>query len=212
MRKLIVSSVWFLISLLIVGSNIATAEIYKWVVNGKVHYSDHPQIGARKVKKLTLPKLSTHSAVNVNPGRLTLLPETTLKKVAETYSVAITSPKAEQNFNGHAGNVTLRFRVSPKLKSGAGHVIQYRIDEQSSVDVKDLEVNLNNVDRGAHKLFVKIVDNQGIDLSSEVRAQFYVQRPSSLILQNLKNTNSAAPSLSKAKPVKGITAPPANPK
>ncbi|VAW79285.1 hypothetical protein MNBD_GAMMA12-458 [hydrothermal vent metagenome] len=204
--------IWILTVSFALTHNVANAEIYKWEVDGKVHYSDRPQIGVHKVKKLKLKKLSTHSPVTVNLSQTHITPERIKKDVSKTYGLGITSPVANQNFNGHAGNVTLRFSITPKLKSGAGHVIQYRIDEQSYSESIELEVTLDNIDRGAHQLFAKIVDNQGIDLSAEISVPFNVQRPSSLILQNLKNTNSAAPNLSGAKPVPGITAPPANPK
>ncbi len=212
MNNWAIKIIWVITASLGLMHNVVNAEIYKWTVNGKVHYSDRPQIGVHKIKKLKLQKLSTHSPVTVNASQ-THIPSDPIKKdVSKTYGLGVSSPVANQNFNGHAGNVTLRFRVTPTLKAGAGHVIQYKIDEQNYSESTDLEVTLNNIDRGAHQLFVKIVDNQGIDLSAEVIVRFNVQRPSSLILQNLKNTNSAAPSLSGAKPIPGITAPPANPK
>ena len=190
----------------------AFAEVYKWTVNGKVHYSDRPQIGAKKVKKLKLQKLTIHKAVTVNPANTHYKTEAKRKNISATYKLDIVKPGVEQSFTSSAGNVGLEFSVSPQLNAGAGHTIRYRIDNQAFTEMTDLSATLNNVDRGTHNVFVKVVDNQGIALSSEVSRKFHVHRPSSLILQNLKNTGAAAPNLSQSKPVKGITAPPANPK
>lgn len=190
----------------------AFAEVYKWTVNGKVHYSDRPQVGARKVKKLKLEKLTIHKAVTVNPANTYYKTEPKRKNISTTYKLSIVKPVVDQSFTSSAGNVGLEFSLLPQLNAGAGHTIRYRIDNQAFTEMTDLSVTLNNVDRGTHSIFVKVVDNQGIALSSEVSRKFHVHRPSSLILQNLKNTGAAAPNLSRSKPVKGITAPPANPK
>jgi len=155
----------------------ANAEVYRWEENGKVLYSDKPN---RKAKKIKLNGISTYKSRRINP-RFTAPDRQVRKDISKTYQVSVLSPGSKQTLYINNGNVSVRFGVSPRIDTAAGHKIQYSITNTGlSGTTAEMELEFKSMDRGEHTVIAKIVDSSGRVLSSEVKSVFYLRRHSIL--------------------------------
>ena len=178
-----------LLLLLMLISLVTHAEVYKWVENGEVHYSDNP-IHKGKKKKVTLPEISDYKSTPVRSVPLPRLTEEQDKK--ERYALSLVSPSQDQTFGDNTGNVAIEFKSDPAIASHAGHRIELRIGNKV-FKLTSLSSVIQNVDRGTHQLVARVITSDGKVLSNEVKVSFHVKRRSVLIKKNLKTHKLLAP-------------------
>jgi len=163
----------------------AHAEIYKWVdSDGNVHYGDQPDTAAaRPMKKL--PALSTY-APPVVPEKEESAPgapeiaspadKAGPNAAAKGYrSISIVSPEDQATVRSSPGTVPVFVALAPVLRKG--DYLKVILDGKALPGkYQGTVINLENVDRGEHKLAVAVYDKQGRkQLQSDART-FYLHR------------------------------------
>lgn len=152
---------------------IAQAEVYKWVdEDGKVHYSDEPKSGA-KVLEL---KPKTQNQIKLPPPVvLNQSDEKESKSKPVNYALSIQSPEQDATIRNNQGTISVVSKIEPKLMKSHFLVLfmdDVRVSEPQAKGVFEL----NNIDRGAHTLMVKAIDQNGKVLASSQAKQVYLHR------------------------------------
>lgn len=160
---------------LLVAMNSSAETIYKWVdETGQVHYSDVPRQGAVEiyiapVQTFSMPS-ATRSSAPANAG-----PD----DEAENYDfVGIASPAAEETIWNTGGLVTVAVSLQPGLKMG--HQIVLFMDDQQVAVLPPMSssVQLQDVERGSHKLRAEVIDENGKKLIASATTTFFYQQTS----------------------------------
>lgn len=164
--------------LLVLGAAmVATANagvFYKYYdKNGNMVITDTPREGAEKVETkpvMTIPFPKGHTAS-----------EGEQKKDVKTvtgYTIVIQSPAAESTFQHGGDPIPVAVSVSPALQPG--HKLEMLLDGKSIGDATATSIQPNTLDRGAHQLQVRVVDDKG-RVVKETSAAFFIQQPSALM-------------------------------
>ncbi len=163
----------------------AHAEIYKWVdAEGNVHYGDQPDTAAAKPMK-NLPGLSTYAPPVVpekeegvlegTPEALTKPAKTKAGTVQGYRSISIVSPEDGGTVRSSPGNVPVFVALAPVLRKG--DYLKVIMDGSPLPEkYQGTVINLENVDRGEHKLTVAVYNKQGKKLLQSDTRTFYLHR------------------------------------
>lgn len=143
-------------------------KVYTWVdENGVLHYSDKP------VKGVQAKRVQTEAG-NVVP-RLNdgVMHTSAPPRKATGYEVSITSPGHEATVRDNQGRLNVVGSVSPQPKSN-GYQYRLRMDGRVLGEASDEpRFDLMNVNRGAHKLKIEMLDKTGkVIASSPVKIVF----------------------------------------
>ena len=152
---------WFVALLAALAATPCQAQIYKWrLSDGSIEYSDRaPEKGAERVElspltTYTPPATSTPGAAAGAEGAAAF----------DGYdSFTISAPANNATVRDNAGNVRLRFAVTPALVEG--HAIEVFLDGEKSGRVGVPLLTLANVSRGFHEIHATIVDESGAELT-----------------------------------------------
>lgn len=163
------------------------AEIYKWVDSaGNVHYGDQPDSsGAKKMKKL--PGLSTYAPPQAPKKPETLEMETDVEdsdgepvqaapKEKFTYrELSIVSPDEGATVRSSPGSVTVFVALAPVLRKD--DYLQVILDGTAlKPKYHSTVLQLENVDRGEHRLVVAVYDKDGKKLLQSPTRVFQLHR------------------------------------
>lgn len=159
---------FLLLSCLLVTTVVLGDALYKWVDDkGNVHYSDHPQPGAVKLK---LPQAQTFnaptSAVPVKPSQGNHSQGLSYKKLA------IVSPTAEQVF-WNVQSVSVSVDLEPGLQ--AGDTLTISLDGQSKTGT-GASATFEGLERGEHSVAASVTDASGAKVITAVPVVFYIQK------------------------------------
>jgi hypothetical protein len=171
-----------LIFSLVVISNIAQAsdentgdltKVYKVVgADGSVSFSDQPN---EKSETLMVAPVPTIPAIAPGGAKFTP-PQIKSDKVYNRYSsLAILSPANDSAFYSGSGDVDVILDIKPALLES--DQIQLFLDGNLIRSNNQIQSRLQTVDRGTHKLRVKLVSSSG-QVYMESTSTFTVHRPS----------------------------------
>jgi hypothetical protein len=165
------------------------AEIYKWrLPDGSIEYSDRPpEEGAKRVE---LPPLTTYT-----PPAAAARAATSEGKSAAVFdgydSFTITSPADDATVRDNAGNVDLKFDVTPTLVEG--HAIDIFMDGRKFGRSTASIVTLSNVSRGTHQIYAAIVDEAGAELARTLAINIDLLRASDILSDEEKPPDGETP-------------------
>jgi TolA-binding protein len=173
--------VFYILCLLILCISVSAQVVYKTVkADGSVVYSDILSDGAVPVNLSSMNTVVV-PALNNAASQTTNQINSVKKRSPEVqYSVFIRSPTAEQTLRDNSGAVSINAEVLPK-KSGKFQLI---IDNQIVKTQSNSKFQLENINRGAHTIQIKFLDNSGKILASSIPQAFYLQKTSALINVN----------------------------
>lgn len=157
----------------------AGAPIYSWTdAQGNVVYSDQKPPPGVSAHTIDLKPLNTVPAASAPKAALPAS-QGPAQGAAQTKPVLrIVSPTNEQGVRANNGDVAVKLQVSPGLAKG--QALQLYVDAKPAYVGRSLDVQLNNLDRGAHHAYVVLTDAQGQVLRRSESITFYVLRHSVL--------------------------------
>jgi hypothetical protein len=153
----------------------SAAVVYRWVDDtGQVHFSDVPRDGATEI---TIAPVQTFNLSSAPPAAATVDAEGADELVNYDY-VEIASPAMEETIWNTGGIVTVAVNLQPGLRMG--HQIRLFMDDQQVAVLPPMSssVQLTDVVRGAHRLHLEVVDENGKSLIMSPPRTFYYQQTS----------------------------------
>jgi hypothetical protein len=158
-------------------SSSQTKTVYKWVdKNGKVHFSDQPKDGA---KKMTVRNVQSVDQVISERGKKLLKP---VEKEINPYdafqykSLEIVTPEHEQAQWSNDGVVNVSIKIEPKLRDLDRLKVTLN-GEVVSQHQNKLDFILEGVERGEHLLTVEIIDERKV-VKKTAKSKFYIHKMS----------------------------------
>lgn len=155
--------------LLLILPGLAGAEIYRWVEDGVVHYSDRP---ARDAEQIDLPELQRMAPVAVAEEEEAQAP------AAAGPALRIEQPRPEQTFRDARGLVPAAVSLSADLTPGQ-RLVYYLDGRPVAEPTRQQRLQLEGVARGEHRLSVALVEGDEEIARSET-VTFFMQPPSAL--------------------------------
>jgi len=149
-----------------------SAKIYVWRnEKGVLVYSDTPRPGAEEVKTKKGNVIKRFTNIETQ----TLDIET--KKIAEEYLVIINHPKDNSTIRDNTGSVYISGSIKPIFKRGLK--IQLIVDEKPYLKPQTHTMfSLRNIDRGEHKIKMKLLNEKGKVIALSKAITFYMHRTS----------------------------------
>ncbi len=151
----------------------AASKIYKKVnPDGSVEYSDVPLVpGAKPIKLKPLPTVKlTPVAVPTHPSASAPV------KPFRYESIRILSPQADEAIRSNNGNLSIKGELTPSLQSNLKHHLQWRMDGKILPGANSLNLNLKNLDRGTHKLQLRVLNANGKIMIRTPTISFHILR------------------------------------
>lgn len=172
MRKCLV-----LAGLFVLAAAASATDVYRWVdEDGVVHYSDSPHPGAQKVE---IAEPTTVPAYR-RPGAAERRAPASGDRQAATAgyeSLSIVQPAADETLWNIEGRLTVQLALQPPLRPGDR--VRLYFDGEAR-EVTGLQVQLDEVYRGAHSLQAEVVNPAGELMIRSEPIRFYVQQTSIL--------------------------------
>lgn len=153
----------------------ASAQVYKYLdAYGTIHYSDTPRDSAGS-EAITLAPLNRQPAL---PNALPDNPQQLLPEQEPTHAVysvlSISGLPADQALRANNGSFRVHATLTPSLHSQ--HSLQWFLDDQPYGPASaETALQLNNVDRGEHRLSFKVMAGHHT-LQQSPTVSFYLQR------------------------------------
>lgn len=173
-------AMWKLIILLgLLPTAVAYAEVYKWVDEKGVHYSDRAQPGSEVIRIQN--KAAPESAATGDEQKAAKDSALELEKAssveAEGYqALTISAPANGSSVRSNEGLVTVSVVPSPSLITG--DQFRFTLDGVNLPILSEPSVEFSNVNRGEHSLQVAIVDSNGkVRIQSDV-IKFHLRQAS----------------------------------
>ncbi|WP_341502331.1 DUF4124 domain-containing protein [Gallaecimonas sp. GXIMD4217] len=165
-----------LISTLVIGFGTLAGDgkLYTWTdENGVVHYSDKPHPKAKEVV------VDESSQVRMDAVDTSILdrPEQQEADLPQ-FEVTIVSPTQEETVRDNEGNVPVSIKVAPMFLPS--YKLQVLLDGVPQQGNGPLNFTLENVDRGEHRLQVKLLDRTGREVAVSEPRTFFLHRISVL--------------------------------
>ncbi|RMF98145.1 MAG: DUF4124 domain-containing protein [Gammaproteobacteria bacterium] len=171
-----------LLTWLLLSAAAGATEVYRWVENGQVHYSDRPQEDAERVELKDRTTAFETPAARSRSGR-----EAPAAADAGYESLEIVSPGQEEVLWNIGGRLDVTLSLQPSLQRG--HRLELFLDDKP-VPVPGgnrLRVTVPDVYRGVHVLKARVVGRNGRVLIESEPRTFAVQQTSIL---NPNNPNA----------------------
>lgn len=166
----------YLLLILLIVSAAAYATIYKRTLeDGTVIYTDIPTPDAVPVAE---SKLQQNVIETSKPSTGAIkTPQAPIEQAPKKiYKLTITHPQPEATIRNNAGALT----VSGKITPNAGGLFQLLIDNEVVASANQPQFQLEGINRGAHKIQLRLVDNKGKLIASSPIHQVYFHRASAL--------------------------------
>ena len=160
--------------LLLLPVGLSAETVYKSVdKDGSISFSDQPSANSEKLEINKAP------AVNFRKIEMPARPaQQASKGKGEYQSLAIQQPSNEATVRDNQGNVTVDIGVLPALDKG--HVIALEMDGKKLGETSGATFKLKKIERGAHQLLARIIDQEGNVLLSSDPVTFYLHKTSKL--------------------------------
>lgn len=136
------------------------ADIYKFLdENGNVVFTDHPEVGAEKIKKQELQTISAQP-----------VPKPVARKKKEepvSYTAfAISSPKNDDTVRENNGMLNVDLEIEPSLRTKEGHKVTILLDGKAVAKPSSAtSFTLDGLDRGEHTIAATITDKKGNEVA-----------------------------------------------
>jgi len=159
----------------------SAAEVYRTVDEaGHPSFSDRPSLGSERIEIRPVPRVSPAGAATA-PSGAAVSPapaerkEGQTRKTASYSTIEIVSPGNDAAIRSNAGNVTIGVHLEPELAESDR--VQVVLDGKPFGKPSRNTVNtLSNLDRGTHRLQVRILDGSGRVLGSGSPIVFHLLR------------------------------------
>lgn len=164
----------FFVFFLILGLSfcVSAATVYKKVnPDGSVEYSDVPPDDSAKPMKLkpiqsiTLPKPPPASP-----------PPPPEPKPFQYESIRILSPADDEAIRSNNGDFSARAELKPGLREEQEHRLEWLLDGKPVANARGLTLSLKNMDRGTHKLQLRVADFNGKTVIQTPVITFHILR------------------------------------
>jgi len=182
-----------LLILLISLSSVASqaAPYYKYKDrNGDIIYSDTPPYAG--AVPLNAPALPTFPAVKPKPKAS---PEPAIEDTETKYlSLSIFQPANDESIRSNEGTVAITIKLIPELSTREGHYINIYLDGKLvKKKSASLNITLNDIDRGSHKIKAEVRNKKGKRLKASTSSIFHLHRFSKLHKKKKKKQKKAPP-------------------
>lgn len=156
-------------------STSVSAQVYTYIdSNGNRAYTDQPRPGAKPLSIPTTPAISVPKA-SPPPAKAAARRQPT--RVAHYELLRILSPAPEGTVSHAGGEVVVTLTSEPALMPG--DLFELLLDDKPAGAAGTSPViPLANVDRGEHRLAVRIIDIQGRVVEQTASQSFFMQRMS----------------------------------
>lgn len=150
----------------------AASKIYKKIdPDGSVEYSDVPfDAGSKPIKLKPLP------TVNLTPPGPALSPSPAPARPFQYKSIRIISPLADEAIRTNNGNISVKAELKPPLQSRLKHHIQWQLDGKIMTGANSLKLNLKNLDRGTHRLQLRVINSHDETVIRTTTISFHILR------------------------------------
>lgn len=157
----------------------AGAEIYKTIdAQGNVVFSDVPPPPDEASEPVSVEPLNTFEPEVPAAAEAPADPNAPdVPEVARYDNVSIVAPAEDETVRENAGNVTVAVALTPPLKAG-DQLVLYMDGDRQPVVAQGTSFYLQNVDRGAHTVGVRVLNGQGEVAAESPPSTFYLQRVS----------------------------------
>ena len=145
-------------------------KIYVWRdAKGVLVFSDTPQKGSEELN-LNI------NTVDMQAVDTSILYKDESKPDTQTqFSISITEPKDQATIRDNTGSIYVSGKVSPRFESGLS--IQLYLDGMATQAPKSSAIfALRNVERGEHKLQLKLIDAKGKEIGQSEMVTIYLHR------------------------------------
>ncbi len=164
------------ICLLLATGVAGAAKFYRQVEpDGTVVFTDQRPAG--EVEELEIPEVQTYEAPAVPD-------EAAGRKDGDDgfkgyREFAVVRPAHDETIRDNNGVVPIKLSLSPALQRD--HKVEIMMDGQLLGSGRSMSITLKSVDRGAHAVEAKVVDEDGNELMRTAAITFHLQRVSRLI-------------------------------
>ncbi len=158
----------------------AGAQVYKRIgPDGQVYFSDQPGPDAEAVELsrpqiISMPPLPERRPTAEQQGGRAEKQDDS----AFSYTrFSVVSPTKYQGYRANDGNITVRMSLEPALKPG--HNVVLNVDGEDGEKIRSgggLAIDLQNLSRGQHTVWAKVVDDRGSALIKTEPVSFYILR------------------------------------
>lgn len=157
----------------------ASGEIYKTVdAEGNVEFSDVPPPPSESGEPVNVQPLNTFQPEAAPDAEKPAEPATPdVPEVPSYDALSILSPADDETVRENAGNVTVAVTLTPPLRAG-DQLVLYMDGNRLPDTAQGQSFYLQNVDRGAHTMGVRVVNAQGDVVAESPPSTFYLQRVS----------------------------------
>ncbi|WP_168171424.1 DUF4124 domain-containing protein [Lacimicrobium sp. SS2-24] len=153
---------------------IPASTLYKVVkADGSVMYTDQPVAGAEPV---ALPRVNM--AGSLAPKIKTQTSEKSPQRPPTEYQLSILFPKPQQTLRDNRGNITVVAQLQPDTR--AAGIFELHLDGALVAANPTPQFELEGVNRGAHTIEVRYVDNSGKVFASSSPTEFFLHQASVL--------------------------------
>ncbi|KTD16102.1 hypothetical protein Ljor_0408 [Legionella jordanis] len=160
---------FLLVSVFILAANSLNASIYKWIDSqGVTHLSDSRQEDFTN-QALGISEAKSNSVQHKQNLSITPSPS----KKEQGYEVEIFQPKNQETIRNNQGRLIVLSRLSRPLFRNKQQLL---LDDKIYCTQTGSYFVLDNVNRGAHKLVIQIVDGQGKIISVSQPIVIYMHR------------------------------------
>ena len=147
------------------------AAYYRWVDDkGVVHFSDHaPEISNAIIERFSLAEIEVQP--NISPSETP-----TAKEEAQITAnrVQLLSPADQSTFRSSQGSLTIEFKTDQPLT--AQQDVTVFLDGKAVEKARQSPITLDQIDRGAHQIQLKLSDNQKV-ISTSASIDIFMHRP-----------------------------------
>lgn len=181
------SSLLLLVMLLLTAGAVNAQQIYKKVLeDGTVMYTDTPQEDAEQVQVdpvvTDFDQSSQQTQINETASKQDSNAQAALGKPNnseqyQTANVVITKPSHEQSVRANNGVLDVAWRTNADQLTEQPQYELY-VDGQVGYKGPNTRLFIENFPRGEHRLYVRVLDQQGIEMARSAEITFYFLRAS----------------------------------
>lgn len=167
--------------ILLLAASASATEVYMSKdKDGNVSFSSRPSQGAKKHVVRELPSMPAFTATQSKQATPNGAPAE-VTTAAPYESLLLSAPTSGSHLvTQHAGNVSIKGTLTPKLKRGHTLVVSSSQSGRTVASAKNFPIRVSNLSRGEHTLTVAVQSATGDTLIQSQPITLYVQRHSIL--------------------------------
>lgn len=164
---------WLLLTISLVTTALCSAQIYKTVdKNGNISFSDSPPAeSTSNTEELELEHTNSSAGVKAVEKKSKQRQQ---QENTQDYKISLSQPANQANITAEQRDLTIQAKVTPEPSKD--HQIIINLDGESIPAGKSGSVTIQNIGRGEHKIYARLLKN-GKFVSSTKTITVYVFRP-----------------------------------